>query len=265
MAESPGSFQKHLPGWTYILMTDTDNRQFVQEFFPGFLSTYDKLPYPIMRADAIRYMWLYIIGGVYADLDYKLQKDFTELFTEADSPYYLVQSGNIHMVTNSFMASKPGVEVWKEALALISLRSNPKHQPWWFFSKHWKVMGTTGPMMLQTVVDQTQVPYTALPSKLINPCTLCELEFGEICQNDKIARAYLTQLRGSSWHSDDSSIINNIFCRPRDMTVASLLIFGFALALIIYAFKCGGSKMGWLVILILVILLLAILMPKVFI
>lgn len=263
--DSPGSFQKVMPDWTYVLMTDQDNLEFVKKFFPHFLKTYQELPYPIMRADAIRYMWLYVIGGIYSDLDYKLQKDMTGLFMESDSPLYLVQSGNIHMVTNSFMASKPGVETWKEALSTISLRSNPKHRPWWFFSKHWKVMGTTGPMMLQAVVDQTEVPYTAMPSKLINPCSLCELEFGEVCTGEKVNRAYLTQLRGSSWHSDDSSLINNVFCRPREMTLASLLILGLGLALVIYAFKCGGTKMGWITIGILLILLVVMLAPKIFI
>jgi mannosyltransferase OCH1-like enzyme len=36
-------------------MTDELNRKFIIDYFPSFLPYYDAFPYPIQRADAIRY------------------------------------------------------------------------------------------------------------------------------------------------------------------------------------------------------------------
>lgn len=37
--------------------------------YPWFLETFDGYPYPIQRADAIRYFVLHHFGGIYIDLD----------------------------------------------------------------------------------------------------------------------------------------------------------------------------------------------------
>lgn len=37
--------------------------------YPWFLETFDSYPYPIQRADAIRYFVLHHFGGIYIDLD----------------------------------------------------------------------------------------------------------------------------------------------------------------------------------------------------
>ena len=37
--------------------------------YPWFLETYDGYPYPIQRADSIRYFVLHHFGGIYIDLD----------------------------------------------------------------------------------------------------------------------------------------------------------------------------------------------------
>ena len=72
---SPSSIKKNIPKhWNYVLMTDRDNRDFVKKYFPSFLSYYESFPYNIQRADAIRYMWLYVNGGIYMDLDFYLKR-----------------------------------------------------------------------------------------------------------------------------------------------------------------------------------------------
>ena len=73
-------------------MSDEENLDFVKTHFPDYLSLYLNLPRDIMRADVIRYMWLYIKGGVYIDLDYEAIKPFDSLF--ASGELYLVESPN---------------------------------------------------------------------------------------------------------------------------------------------------------------------------
>ena len=64
------------PDYQYYLWTDEENREFLEEFYPWFLNTYDRLPEPIMRADAMRPFYLYHFGGIYADLDYECYQCF---------------------------------------------------------------------------------------------------------------------------------------------------------------------------------------------
>src|ERR1700675_3934864 len=53
----------------YMLWTDASSREFIANTYPWFLDTFDGYPYPIQRADAIRYFVLHYYGGIYLDLD----------------------------------------------------------------------------------------------------------------------------------------------------------------------------------------------------
>lgn len=74
------------PDYEYKLWTDKKSREFISaEYvythlrlhgthvdirrYPWFLETFDGYPYPIQRADAIRYFVLHHFGGIYIDLD----------------------------------------------------------------------------------------------------------------------------------------------------------------------------------------------------
>ncbi|KAJ3480987.1 hypothetical protein NLJ89_g12244 [Agrocybe chaxingu] len=58
-----------MPDYEYKLWTDASSREFIAEYYPDFLDTFDNYRYPIQRADAIRYFVLHHFGGVYIDLD----------------------------------------------------------------------------------------------------------------------------------------------------------------------------------------------------
>src|SRR5438128_2739326 len=79
-SSSPASIDHYMPTWDYVLMTDELNLKFVKMHFPEYLDVYTSFPYNIQRADAIRYMWLYVNGGVYLDLDYELTEPLDSLF-----------------------------------------------------------------------------------------------------------------------------------------------------------------------------------------
>lgn len=52
-----------------MLWTDISARDFIAEQYPWYLPTFDGYPYPIQRADALRYFVLHYYGGVYLDMD----------------------------------------------------------------------------------------------------------------------------------------------------------------------------------------------------
>lgn len=216
---SPASIKKYMPDWKYVLMTDEMNREFCAKHFPDFLSTYDNFPHPIQRADAIRYMFLYKFGGLYIDMDIELLHDLSPLFTQ-DADVFLVRSGNIgSILTNSFMASRPRCPIWLKMLSAI--QTNWGYQPW-MIGKHLTVMNTTGPMMLNRVVNNEKFSYVMLPSALMMPCSVCELEDG-ICDPKG---AYVRPLIGQSWNSWDSRLLNFILCRHQKfLWILAVLFF----------------------------------------
>ena len=57
------------PDWEYKLWTDQSSLEFIAAEYPWFLETFENYPFPIQRADAIRYFVLAHFGGIYIDLD----------------------------------------------------------------------------------------------------------------------------------------------------------------------------------------------------
>ena len=223
---SPKSIKKYMPDWEYVLMTDKDNRKFIKKHFRDFLPYYDNFPYNIQRADAIRYAWLYINGGIYMDLDFEVLHPLDEMFTSG-AEVYLVSSGNIgSYITNSFMASKPGCKLWLEMIEAMK-----KPLSWYFLGKHMTVMNSSGPIMLTHVVKKSKVIYSMLPGKLMMPCSACKI-------NCNTKDAYLKPLEGSSWISYDTKVYNFFMCKWRKILIAiGLVLLIVVLALIFYQYN----------------------------
>src|SRR5438094_316457 len=97
-----------MPDWELRLWTDEDNNDLVRTEFPHMVQWFDALPFGIMRADVARYMYMYVTGGLYLDLDYELIRPFdrtTEtcvLPLEHDGP---VPGGG--RLGNAVLASEP--------------------------------------------------------------------------------------------------------------------------------------------------------------
>lgn len=212
----PESIKEFMPDWQHILMNDEENRLFVEKYFPDFLPYYDSFTYPIQKADAIRYMFLYQFGGLYMDLDFEILAPLDNLFSNG-SEIFLVCSGNVaSSYTNSFMASKPKCKFWLEVLEEMK-----KPLPWYaYISKHWLIMNSTGPLMLSRVVRNTTSVISLLPRKLIMPCSVCNLD----CDT---SQAYLKPLQGSSWISYDTIFYNFFLCYWKQLlwSLVILLIF----------------------------------------
>lgn len=257
---SPISYRTNMPDWKYVIMTDYDNLQFTELFFPEVLDVYNGFKHPIMRADFIRYMFLYIVGGFYSDLDYENVQDLSPLLNQIDAQSYFVNSGNVLNVTNSIMASKPAAPIWLEMISHIVTTSNSDKHPWWFINKHFKVMGTTGPMGLQNVLNRTTYPYAMLPSKLITPCTLCDLEPGNVCDT---TGSYLIPLPGSSWHGGDSQLINSIFCNPEKTILAILLILLLLFVMFVYLWRCASPRAAILFFVVIFVIFIIFILPRV--
>jgi len=199
------------PDFKYILLTDIDNRNIVKKYFPYFLDTFDNFKYNIQRADAIRYIVLYLFGGIYLDLDYVELKPFRYLIDELNKFHnkkkiYFVKSVNTPWcITNSFIMSEPRQEFW-----LFVIREMMKPNYFKFFGKHFHVFTSTGPFMLNKMYNKYKNQIQILDN-IIVPCNICNLN----TQCQKNNNYYIYPTEGSSWHGNDSKLYNFIYCKRK--------------------------------------------------
>ena len=179
-----GSWQKRHPKWEYEFWNDTQAlnssnpnfEPFVKEHFPWFLPAWQRLCTFVMRLDVARYMWLYVRGGVYADLDVKATKDMTQWLRGADvvlpansrhadelgcwrrTRYEHMSTGRCGAhLGNWWMASIPRHELWLDMLTYVSEnvetmceRKTPRGGG--AAMRAWNILELTGPYALGRVV-----------------------------------------------------------------------------------------------------------------
>lgn len=198
--------------WKYVLLSDDDNLKIVKKYFPDFLPYYVNFKYNIQRADAIRYMVLYLYGGVYLDLDYQAIKPFGSIFLEKGKEVGLIKSSNINFMTNSFLCSHKGSNFWLECIEEMK-----KPAKIWYFTKHFEIMGTTGPIMINRLYKKNRDKVQILEINV--PCDACNIDN---CPYNK--KYYLRAIYGQSWNSLDSFIINFVNCNIKSIIYVILIL-----------------------------------------
>lgn len=210
---SQDAIKKHLVGWAYVLMTDDDNLIFVRKYFPDFLNTYNSFPYPIQRADAIRYLWFYVNGGLYLDLDIEILKPLDPLFyVKAD--VYVVKSLYVSTTyTNAFMACQKGSMIMLKCIDLMIAGI----QPYQSITKHLYVINTTGPNMYTRAIELTKQKYLSIKIE--------ELPQDLIINEDSVyvnpEGRYSRNLGGSSWSGNDTKVL--LFAHTNKHTLAFII------------------------------------------
>lgn len=138
--------QSH-PHFTYELWDDAENRAFVTKEFSWFLPTYDGYDREIKRADAIRYMYLYKFGGIYADMDFECLQPLDSLLKayqgSADILLGSMETNweyRKHSLPNAILISKPQQDFW--LVLLKALEKEARQHP------HADVEELTGPVIL---------------------------------------------------------------------------------------------------------------------
>jgi len=150
------------PTWEYRLWTDNDNDEFVAEEFPDFVDIFRDFSRNIMRADVIRYLIMYKIGGVYLDLDYEVLAPFDF------GTYSLVLPLNRSTkygdprdeLGNCIFASEPGHKFWLDVID--SLKQNPPS-----VTDYTQIVESTGPRLLTRVFNQNKYENVYLPDRLL--------------------------------------------------------------------------------------------------
>jgi mannosyltransferase OCH1-like enzyme len=115
------SWRKHHPGYEYRLWDDRDNARFVRDRFEEYFPTWASFDNNITRLDSIRYMWMYVYGGIYADLDMECLRSLDEL-AKRNQEYDIIlfcdldSNGTCISANPALIISKPGSSFWLEIL-----------------------------------------------------------------------------------------------------------------------------------------------------
>jgi hypothetical protein len=142
-----GTFLRLNPTFEPLLFDDKDNRDLVSIHCPRLLSVYDAFPEEIYRADAVRPIYLFFLGGFYVDLDFECLRPF-DRYAERGG-VLLGRMGNDpdfpESIPNALMASEAREGFWLLYLALIVAASTHRVGQ--------RPEAVTGPIVLKECVD----------------------------------------------------------------------------------------------------------------
>lgn len=212
------------PDYQYILWTDEMAREFIAEEYPWFLSTWDLYPYPIQRADAIRYFALVHFGGVYIDLDDGCERRLDPLLTVPAFVRKTIPTG----VSNDVMGAVPRHPFFLKVLDSLK----PYKKNW--LVPYITIMYSTGPLFLSVIWKQYKrwgVP-EAGKVRILMPKDYKTHSY-----------SFFAIAPGSSWHLDDAKFVKSLANHIGLAVAAGFLIAGFVffLEFLIYSAVTSGS------------------------
>ena len=128
-------------GWEYMLWTDEKIAEFIKKEYPWFMDTLEGYPYPIQRADAIRYFVLFHYGGIYVDLDDGCNRALDPLLSYPAWVRKTVPTG----ISNDAMGAVPEHPFFMRVTKDLS-----DYDRSWLLP-YITVMGSTGPLFLSVI------------------------------------------------------------------------------------------------------------------
>jgi mannosyltransferase OCH1-like enzyme len=169
--------------------TDDSALAFIETHYPEYLSIYTSYPYPIQRADAIRYFVLYYYGGIYLDLDVTTYRHLDPLLTLPAFACLTTPTG----ISNDALGSSPHHPFFQHVInSLANSNSN-------WGSPYVTIMASTGPLFLslrwKEWLDRGEGDF----SKSIVALRRDEREYGY--------RGFFIDIEGRSWQGPDERYI----------------------------------------------------------
>jgi mannosyltransferase OCH1-like enzyme len=176
------------PDYEYKLWTDEKSRQFIAKEYPWFLATFDSYPFPIQRADTIRYFVLAHYGGIYIDLDDGCNRKLDPLLSYPAWLRVTTPSG----ISNDAMGSIPQHPFFLSVIEQLA-----------GYNRNWimpyiTVMYSTGPLFLSVIWKEYL--RTMRPS----------IEHVRILGQDEYKGypwSFFNVVKGNSWHGKDAQTI----------------------------------------------------------
>ncbi|TVY85199.1 Mannosyl phosphorylinositol ceramide synthase CSH1 [Lachnellula suecica] len=193
--------------YEYKLWTDASSREFIAAEYPWFLATFDSYPFPIQRADAIRYFVLHFYGGVYLDLDDGCTRRLDPLLIYPAWLRRTIPTG----ISNDAMGSVPQHPFFTHVIESLASYNRNWGMP------YISVMYSTGPLFLS-------VMWREYLWKKREPIDRLRILMPD--EYSKQAWAFFKISKGNSWHGKDAQTIFWMGKHWLFLTVAGFAIAG---------------------------------------
>ena len=138
------------PDWQYISWNNEMINDFIKRYYPQYWDIYTNFHYNIQRWDAIRYLILDKMGGMYVDYDYESLESMEKLLFDKECCFSLEpdvhspQKGELFF-NNAMMISVPEHFFMKKIISSVFSEKTLKHD---WRDKGPCIMNTAGPGML---------------------------------------------------------------------------------------------------------------------
>jgi hypothetical protein len=167
--------EEHLPGWEIRIHDDSDIDAFVRSSDAAFHEyVFERLPLRIMRVDAVRYLWMREVGGVYLDFDVELTTPWEPqpgaTFIEREWTWPTAKDIRLS-VHNCVLASSPAHPVWSVLLTDIAHRAEVWRSWRWRAARLDDVFEFTGPNAISRSLSSIS-PHGGLTGVHILPASL---------------------------------------------------------------------------------------------
>lgn len=205
--ECQSSWKEHFSDFEYILWSDEDLRNLIENDYPHLLGYYDSFQYKIVQNDFARFCILHKYGGIYADMDIYCYKNFYEILNEKE--IYIIESWQEwnEKVQNSLMISVPHKNFWirccEESIKFLESRKETKEQLDNAIEERKNyILECCGPRLLTKLIDDS---IGLLPKELFNPKIKNQFNWGNY---DYQSQAHLNALEEYNYlNSLESEVI----------------------------------------------------------
>ncbi len=211
------TWKRDYPDWEYILWNDKMMNDFINENYPQYVEIYNSFPYDVQRWDAIRYLIMDKMGGMYVDCDYESIEPMNELLADKTCCFAMEPASHKHhlnsdltgqVFSNAMMLSIPGHPFMRELIdAVFGEHSNEYLGK----VKGFHVMVTTGPYLILDLyralpVEKKDAVYL-IPAKYVMPFSIPQAHryrYGEMSNEleNCIQEAYAVHYFFGDWLDD---------------------------------------------------------------
>jgi mannosyltransferase OCH1-like enzyme len=193
------------PTWCRMEWSKQNSINLIKNFYSEHFELFKNYKFEIQRCDFVRYLILHRYGGWYVDMDYYCNRPLDEAMKEYTNDIYFVQSPNSFMqnddhISNSLMYSVPNHPFWRSIFLDLEKASVP-----YFYTKHLRVMFTTGPGILNRIYTKNKHKYKlkSLPWKLFHPYGIKDDKL--LLKSDP--KVFAIHIGKGSWENRDSKIL----------------------------------------------------------
>jgi mannosyltransferase OCH1-like enzyme len=143
------------PDWRYEFWDGDRMNSFVEENYPEILDIYNNYKYGVQRWDAIRYLILYKMGGLYADFDYECLESFDDYIKGEKKCYFAMEPEEHRLVSrkdiyfnNALMITPPEHPFFEYIITYLQTKPVV-----YTGNKSYDVLSSTGPLMLSNLYE----------------------------------------------------------------------------------------------------------------